>query len=77
MTKTANSTKADEAQASIVTVFLNGYLAFQEHRRRHRALALQSALNDHALKDIGLGRFEISSLASAAPSDRRRSHARD
>ena len=77
MTYRANSSRADEAQTSIVSVFLNGYLAFREHREQRRAVAQQSALSDHALKDLGLCRFEISTLASATRSDRRRSHARD
>ena len=75
MTNTAMTSKANEAQVSFVTVFLNGYFAFQDGRRQRRAMAQQSALTDHALKDIGLDRFEISPVASAAHSNRRHRHA--
>ncbi len=75
MINTAITSKANEAQVSFVTVFLNAYLAFRDGLRQRRALAQQSALNDHALRDIGLDRFEISPVASAAHSNRRHRHA--
>ena len=63
MTNSGSMDQSASVQPSFVSAFLKGYLAVEKRRRRR--LAGAHALNDHTLKDIGLERTGISSVAAA------------
>ncbi|BCH35828.1 hypothetical protein MesoLjLc_77580 [Mesorhizobium sp. L-8-10] len=48
--------------------------AFRSYRARRLTMLKLSELNDHELKDIGITRSEIVSIAYGSPGQRRRSH---
>ena len=48
--------------------------AFRSYRARRLTVLKLSRLNEHELKDIGITRSEIVSIAYGSPGDRRRSH---
>lgn len=50
------------------------YRAFRSYRMRRRTVLSLSKLSDHDLKDIGVTRSEISSIAYGLQAERRRSH---
>lgn len=48
--------------------------AFRSHRARRLTVLKLSKLNEHELKDIGITRSEIVSIAYGSPGERRRGH---
>jgi len=76
MTATTIANDTDRKHRSLVSVFLDAYLAIQERRRQRSAMEHVHDLNDHALRDIGLQRIDVSPVVSAAPLKRRHRHVR-
>jgi len=64
----------DNREMSLIERMRVAYHAFLAHRSQQRTVRDLSSLEDHLLKDIGITRSEIMSIAYGSPNERMRSH---
>lgn len=73
------STLASEPASSgagkiLIASLVAAWRAFRSFKARRRTILSLSQLSDHDLKDIGIARSEIVSIAYGSVADRRRGH---